>query len=578
VAPYTRLLEREIPMLGGKRCFPGDAYFESASVAFFWRDDLEIYHEQNLVPGGEDRSGKPLQAYRSHADFAPSVTLDFRHLVTGYPEISIQGSAGGTIQVLYGESLHMSLVDRFILNGKPQVLQPFGRRTFRYLKLVFVDTPDKIFIDRVSCDMDTYPVEYKGKFRCNDERLNKIFDVSQLTIHLSMLDHFVDCPWRERTIYGGDLYNENLIAMYAFGDVRLTHKSLRQMFAIQFAQGAVPPLGPYGGYPNFYPSWTAFTGLALLDDYELSGDRAFLLEAWPNLVRILDWTIDQIEHNEPHLIGRPLQGGDIAAWSAHGPKTDFGAWGNLPFYSLLARSAALAADLGKTAEARRYQQAADLMADAVRRHQIAPDGLFQMYPPAHRPDQSVMFNNSLLVWSHVLDAAAGARTLDGMLAGQAGVNHSPFHALFTGMALFDHHRPRAALDDIRGYYGSMLDRGATTFWEHYTPTMRPAAIPTRGESLNHGWSAGPAYLLPAYVLGVRPLAPGFAKVLIAPQSGDLEWAEGDVPTPHGNVHVRWEHVGGKLHLTFSTPVPARVELPDGVHEVAAGQHDLSSKL
>jgi alpha-L-rhamnosidase len=103
----------------------------------------------------------------------------------------------------------------------------------------------------------------------------------------------------------------------------------------------------------------------------------------------------------------------------------------------------------------------------------------------------------------------------------------------------------------------MLDKGATTTWESFSD-QRPDDSWTR--SWCHAWSALPGYLLPAYVLGVRPLEPGFARVLIAPQLGDLTWAEGQVPTPHGPISVRVERAGASLTVQVTLPAGVAAEL------------------
>ena len=46
------------------------------------------------------------------------------------------------------------------------------------MKLLFVQTPKKILIDRVSVDLNTYPVKYEGQFSCSDPLLNQIWDVA----------------------------------------------------------------------------------------------------------------------------------------------------------------------------------------------------------------------------------------------------------------------------------------------------------------------------------------------------------------------------------------------------------------
>ena len=118
---------------------------------------------------------------------------------------------------------------------------------------------------------------------------------------------------------------------------------------------------------------------------------------------------------------------------------------------------------------------------------------------------------------------------------------------------------REALDEMRSYYGQMLRSGATTTWE-IVDRREPGIdhINVAGRSHCHGWSAGPANLLPAKILGVTPAAPGYREVTIRPQLGDLAWAEGEIPTPHGIIRVKLTGPTGWMRYTpkrcSSTPV------------------------
>ena len=94
---------------------------------------------------------------------------------------------------------------------------------------------------------------------------------------------------------------------------------------------------------------------------------------------------------------------------------------------------------------------------------------------------------------------------------------------------------------------TMLAMGLTT-----TPE---APEPTRSDS--HAWSAHPDYGLLATVLGVRPGAPGFRTVIVAPHLGSLTRAEGRVPHPHGDIDVR-------LTREAANRLRAIVTLPPGV--------------
>lgn len=98
----------------------------------------------------------------------------------------------------------------------------------------------------------------------------------------------------------------------------------------------------------------------------------------------------------------------------------------------------------------------------------------------------------------------------------------------------------------------MLECGSTTCWETFPGFQKDLW----SRSLCHAWSAGPAYFLSRYQLGVQPLVSGFSKALIAPQIGDLAWCKGRVPTPRGEIEVAWAK--GKTDFNLE------VQLPPGV--------------
>jgi hypothetical protein len=562
IEPYTGLVPREIPFLGGERVRPVHAFWESASVTYSWRDDWEVYDDANLAPGSPNaRPDHIARIEKTHEDFDPSLILDFGRDVTGHAEITIADSAGGVFDVLYGEDLYLTRVDTFVLRGGRQVLQPFNRRTFRYMKLLFRETPEPVEIADVSMEMNTYPVEFSGSFECSDPLLNRAWEVGRHTIRLSMLDHFVDCPWRERTIYGGDIYPENMIAWYAFGDGRITRKTLRQMAAIQYDAGALPPYGPYSGCDGFYPSWSAYWGLTLLDYYRLTGDRDLLDELWPNLQALLAWALRELE-NDTGLIAEP--GGrasrtddepdPFVRWTK-APRDRYLGWTNFPFCALFRRAAELAAEIGDDGSAEAWAGTARSMAAALPKALINED----------TGGCATQADTALLLWSKVTDGAAADRAAGAMFGENVQPIQTPFHGFFVLDGLFGAGHDQRALDFMREFWGEMLDRGATTFWEHFGLDWPREGVPGRGTSLCHGWSAAPTWALPAWVLGVRPLEPGFARVLISPRPCDLDWAGGDVPTPHGSIHVEWREHEGRLRMDVIVPdgCSARVSLPVG---------------
>jgi hypothetical protein len=364
-----------------------------------------------------------------------------------------------------------------------------------------------------------------------------------------MLDHFVDCPWRERTIYGGDIYPENMIAGYAFGDLRITRKTLRQMAAIQYDAGALPPYGPYSGCDGFYPAWSAYWGLTILDYYQLTGDRDLLDELWPNLQALLGWALGELQ-NDVGLIAEPGRRASrtddepdpFVRWTK-APRDRYLGWTNFPFCALFRRAAELAAEIGDDGSAEAWAGTGRSMAAALPKALINED----------TGGCATQADTALLLWSKVAAGAAADRVAGAMFREKVQPIQTPFHGFFVLDGLFGAGHDQRALEFMREYWGEMLDRGATTFWEHFGLDWPREGVPGRGTSLCHGWSAAPTWALPAWVLGVRPLEPGFARVLVEPHPCDLTWARGDVPTPQGTIHVEWRNDKDDFHMELFVP-------------------------
>ena len=176
---------------------------------------------------------------------------------------------------------------------------------------------------------------------------------------------------------------------------------------------------------------------------------------------------------------------------------------------------------------------------------------------------------------------ADADALVAMIKNGGAQGMSTFLGYYVLNALSEQNETTAALDIIRTFWGAMLSRGATTFWEDFSmdwlegtgridELVKPGEKDIHGDygaycykgfrhSLCHGWASGPAAYLSRYVLGIEILEPGCKKVRVRPDLGDLEFAEGTYPTPYGVIRVRHEKDGaGKIISTIDAP--AEVEI------------------
>jgi len=78
--------------------------------------------------------------------------------------------------------------------------------------------------------------------------------------------------------------------------------------------------------------------------------------------------------------------------------------------------------------------------------------------------------------------------------------------------------------------------------------------------LSHGWCSSPLIQMSARVLGVTPAAPGFDTIAVRPELGNLTWAKGSVPTPHGEVAVSWSIAENKFSLDVTVPAGAEADV------------------
>ena len=129
----------------------------------------------------------------------------------------------------------------------------------------------------------------------------------------------------------------------------------------------------------------------------------------------------------------------------------------------------------------------------------------------------------------------------------------PFIGYFDVLARYAAGADASALDLIRREWGSMVSNGPGTMWE--TVYIGSDGAFANGTT-SHGWSSGAAPALSGYVLGVLPTTPGFATFTVTPHAGDVQAAEGNMPTPHGSIHIFWQSSGGTPQLSVTAP-PAR---------------------
>jgi hypothetical protein len=157
---------------------------------------------------------------------------------------------------------------------------------------------------------------------------------------------------------------------------------------------------------------------------------------------------------------------------------------------------------------------------------------------------------------------------------------STFMSYFILKALAETADVSTAVEIMKEFYGAMLSRGATSFWEdfdmewlensgridEFTPE---GMIDIHGDfgkfcykgfrhSLCHGWACGPVHFLTEKVLGVEVTKDGCEELTIKPDLGNLDWCKGKFPTPFGIVEIEHKKEGGRVVTNVKAPDQVKV--------------------
>ena len=491
--------------------------------------------------------------------------LDQSHLTNAYAVLETTGGAGSTISLTYAEALkdaagrkgNRDEIEGKTIAGVEDVFRPDGGgrcrfqtlwfRTYRYVQVEIETESQPLRIHDLHGIFTAYPFDLKARFDSDLPWLQDMWTIDWRRARLCAFETYFDTPYYEQLQYIGDTRIQALISLYMTSDDRLVRQALSHFDLSRIPEGITASRYPssLGQYiPTFSLLW-----IAMVHDYWMHrDDPEFVRGFLPGVRSVVGWFERRID--ESGLVG-PIPWWPYIDWAPEWPegvppegKDGHSTMISLQFVYALDRAAGLEDALGLSFEAGRDRRLADSLRASVRAKAWDPErGLFRDAPnTAHYSQQT----NIMAVLVDAVPAAEQRALMERVLT-EAKLTQATY---YYGFYLFEALR-KAGLADrtierLEPWRG-MLAMGLTTVPE--TPE------PTRSDS--HAWSAHPNYGLLATVLGVRPDAPGFRSVRIAPHLGPLQRAEGRIPHPLGDIEVRLVRSGAH-------GVQAEVTLPEGL--------------
>lgn len=463
--------------------------------------------------------------------------VDFGKETFGY--IRIHGLKGkGKLALYYGESREEALdslkcetLDYLSFDGKqPETYTHDKSKAYRYVQ---VQTDSTIEYDSISMLYEYLPLEYRGAFKSSDKVLNEIWDVSAYTMHLTSREFFIDGIKRDRWVWSGDAYQSYLMNYYLFFDSPSVERTLLALRGKE----------PVTAHINTIMDYSLYWFVGIYDYYLYTGDTKFIETFYPRMKTLMEYCLGR--RNENGFL-EPLEGDWVFIdWADGLPKTGEVSFEQMLLVRSLEAMAVSAKIAGKPEEQIEYEKLANDLKEKlfdvfwdkdedVMKHQRI-DGKMQDIVTKYANMFGIFFNyfdeqqkqsvkNKVLLNDDILEIT------------------TPYMRFYELEALCAIGEQEFVLDEIRDYWGGMLDLGATSFWEKYDPKQNGTehlAMYGRpyGKSLCHAWGASPIYLFGRYYLGVEPTSAGYSAYTIKPNLGGLKWIEGKVPTPNGSVDI-----------------------------------------
>lgn len=514
--------------LAGPRPDVQSPEFNSAFAAH-WNFD-----RPDLPPSRFKLATREVQA-RSVKTGPHSILVDFGEETIGFVKLGhLEGS--GKLTFYYGETPEEAqagekaeTLDRFTVAGHNGEFVSPASRALRYVNIQFDDGLNAG--GDVSLLYEYLPLAHRGSFRSSDEELNKIWDVAQRTLELNTREFFLDGIKRDHWVWAGDAVQAYLMNYYTFFD---SDTVKRTTWALRGAD-------PVDMHINTILDYSLYWFIGISDYYRYTGDAAFVKSVYPRMITLMDYVLKRRDA-DGMLQGLP---GDwvFVDW-AKMPKD-----GELSVIQILfARSLEVMAECAEIAQDQ---------AKAAQYRQLATELKAKIMATFWDPEQHALVHSrkngqlNRLVTRHpnmfalmlgYLDTDKADAVKRGVLLNEkVAAITTPYMRFYELAALAESGQHDYVIKQIKDYWGGMLRAGASCFWEQYDPRQTGVRVAAYGEpfgmSLCHAWGASPLYLLGKYYLGVKPLKPGYAEYLVEPHLGGLEWIEGAVPTPQGDIAV-----------------------------------------
>ena len=156
-------------------------------------------------------------------------------------------------------------------------------KAFRF---IYVETAG-CTVESVSMDYEYMPEEEKGSFKCNDEELNRIWEIGAYTMQLTSREFFIDGIKRDRWVWSGDASQSYLMNFYLFNDNNMVKRTTWLLAG----------KAPVTSHINTIMDYTFYWFISIYDYYLYSGDSHFLTQIYPTMQTYMDYVLGRTDND-----------------------------------------------------------------------------------------------------------------------------------------------------------------------------------------------------------------------------------------------------------------------------------------
>ncbi len=412
-------------------------------------------------------------------------------------------------------------------------IQEFEAYNYVNGQYVIYTMPVDVAIIELGYRETRYNTEHIGKFECNDDFYNVLWQKALNTMNLNMRDAIQD-PDRERSQWWGDavIVSGEIFYSCDANGVQAIKKAIRNLVDWQKENGVLYSPVPAGSWDRELPAQmlASIGKYGFWNYYVYSGDRETIEYVYPSVKKYLSlWGFD-----EKGLVIHRNGDWDWQDWGTH---VDVAVIDNAWYYLALEAAENMANLLGHKEDALAYAQKRKIIKEAVNRHfwngREYRDPLYK----GNTDDRA----NGLAVLAGFANVEKW-ETIRHFLNEYA--NASPYMEKYILESYFHQNDAVGGLERMKNRYQYMVNHELTTLWEDWQIGGHG------GGSINHGWAGGPLTLLSQYVAGIKPLESGWKSFIIKPQLGNLEWVNCIVPA--GNETIRVQIKKQNNHFSIET--------------------------